>query len=222
MITTLHAEWEAFLGCRAGMECVGSGAGRVCWYDRRMGRAIRPIERCRGWVLVVVVALVLGLGAELGHMQWTVGGASGLRGRGVGFDAAGIATWRESGVSLSRGSIGVWSVERSVAKESYDWGGGGAVFFGVNDELGGPGASDGMVRWLPRVGLGGGSAGAGGSAMFVTVPLWPVALALVVGFVRAYRRAAVGPNACRGCGYDVGGLGDRPCPECGATGKGPV
>lgn len=184
---------------------------------------MRPIERCRGCGVVALVVVVLAIAAEFGHMQWTSGGPSGVRGRGVPFDANGVARWRESGVSLARGAIGVWTSARSVAKDSYDWGGGGALFFGINSELGGPSASRWAVRWLPLAGSGVVPGGvAADRTMYVMLPLWPIAALLLIGFVIAYRRASLGPSACRACGYDVGGLGDRPCPECGAKGTGPV
>lgn len=166
---------------------------------------------------LAAISAALALAAELGHMQWTIGGPSGLRGRGIPFDATGTATWRESGVSLSRGSIGIWTVERTVSKESYDWGGGGAAFFGVQDEMGGPPAGQVTVRWMPLVRFGGPGSGpgVGAGATYMTVPLWPVTALLLLGAAIAYRRAA-GPSACEGCGYDLGGLGERPCPECGA------
>lgn len=170
---------------------------------------------------LAIISAFLGSAAELGHMQWTNGGPSGLRGRGVAFDAAGVATWREAGVSLSRGALGVWSVERTVAKESYDWGGGGAAFFGVHDEMGGPPVSEGAVRWVPLVRFGGSGTAPAASkgATFITLPLWPLTALFLIGAAIAYRRAAVGPSVCEGCGYDLRGLVNRPCPECGTAGK---
>ena len=123
------------------------------------------LARLRALTLTVTVLLLLGLLAEFGHAQWTTGGPSGLRGRGVAFDSTGTAAWQESGVSLFRGAIGVWTTERSVAKESFDWGGGGALFFGVNDELGGPSASDASVWWRPQAAFGVIQTGAAGRSV---------------------------------------------------------
>ena len=184
-----------------------------------MARRRRAFNRCRAWVTLAAISAALGLAAELGHMQWTIGGPSGLRGRGVPFNTQGIAMWRESGISMSRGAIGFWTLERSVAKENYDWGDGGAVFFGVSEELGGPPARQGVGRWTPRIGLAGlrTGAAAGNQALFITVPLWPLTALLLIGSLLAYRRRWLGTHACAACGYDLRGLGDRPCPECGLT-----
>lgn len=181
-----------------------------------MARRRRAFNRCRAWVTLAAISAVLGVAAELGHLQWTIGGPSGLRGRGVPFSTQGIATWRESGISMSRGAIGFWTLERSVAKENHDWGDGGAVFFGVSDELGGPPA---VGRWTPRIGLAGlrTPAAAANQALFITVPLWPLTALLLIGSLLAYRRRWLGTHACAACGYDLRGLGDRPCPECGLT-----
>ena len=188
-------------------------------YDPSMARQLQPLNRCRTWITLAIISATLGLAAELGHMQWTSGGPSGLRGRGIPFDAKGIATWREAGISLSRGFIGVWSVERTVAKESYDWGGGGAAFFGVHDEMGGPPQSEGTVRWVPLVRFAGSGTPptAAKGATFFTLPLWPLTAIFLLGAAIAYRRAAFGPSRCAGCGYDLRGIPNRNCPECGTT-----
>ena len=181
-----------------------------------MAGRLRALHLWRALMTLASISALLGLAAELGHLQWTSGGPSGLRGRGIPFNASGLATWRESGVSMSRGAIGIWTAKRAVAKDNYDWGDGGALFFGVNDELGGPLASEGTIRWAPQIGLGGLRKGtiAGNGTWIVTVPLWPLAALFLIGGVLVYRRASIGPDMCSECGYDLRGLGDRSCPEC--------
>ncbi|MBS0197807.1 MAG: hypothetical protein JSR77_13715 [Planctomycetes bacterium] len=176
----------------------------------------QSVVRVRALMVAGVVLVVLGALAAGGHGQWTVGGPSGIRGRGVGFDAAGNAAWREAGVSLFRGAAGVWVAERSVAKVSFDWGGGGAVFFGVDDEVGGPRGNDSSVWWRPNAGLGSVQKGAGGRSWFVTVPLWPLAGLVLVWAAVEWRRGRIGRGACQWCGYERTGLGGGvACPECG-------
>lgn len=183
---------------------------------------LRSVFSAPLFMALAAVSAVLAMAGEFGHLQWTTGGPSGVRGRGIPFNAAGDALWRESGVAVWGGAIGIWTVQRSIAKASYDWGGGGAMFFGVDDGMGGPPSSDRSVRWLPRVGSGA-MTPVGQAAWYVTVPLWPLTAILAIGCgIWAWRRGRVDPESCARCGYDRRGLGGRPCPECAAPAKASV
>ncbi len=164
-----------------------------------------------------MLSALLAIAAELGHMQWTSGGPSGVRSP-IAFDAAGISTWRESGVSMSRGTISIWTAQRSVSKDSFYWGGGGAAFFGIDSELGGPPADQRAVRWIPHAGIETPvtPGPAPNRATFITLPLWPLAALLLLAAAIAYRKSLTNPHACPRCGYDLRGLRDRICPECGS------
>jgi hypothetical protein len=178
------------------------------------------------WRLLLAMALAaaaVATASELGHLQWTSGRPSGLRGRGVPFDAQAVAYWRESGFTLWAGSISIWSAPRLISQESFVWGGGGASFFGVDTSLGGPGDADTAGRWLPRLAIGTpstiGPAMPGLAGAFcLMLPLWPLTALLAAATGWSYsRHRRRRPGSCARCGYDRAGLGSRPCPECGGT-----
>ncbi len=51
----------------------------------------------------------------------------------------------------------------------------------------------------------------------VEVPLWPLLALAISPFVVAWvRRQRFGPGHCPKCGYDLAGLKDGVCPECGS------
>ena len=50
---------------------------------------------------------------------------------------------------------------------------------------------------------------------FYALPLWPIVLASIFATVLAFRRAPIGPGHCLSCGYNLYGLVEPRCPECG-------
>lgn len=75
----------------------------------------------------------------------------------------------------------------------------------------------GPPAWRPRVDL---RPAGGASLAYVSLPLWPLVVALAGSAMWAGRRArrTVCDQECTRCGYARAGLRpDDPCPECGAS-----
>lgn len=64
------------------------------------------------------------------------------------------------------------------------------------------------------------SAGWPGGGWFVSIPIWAPWAVLVLFTARAWSAQPLTDEACRGCGYDLKGLGGAVCPECGKAGAG--
>ena len=58
---------------------------------------------------------------------------------------------------------------------------------------------------------------AGRATVNIVMSFVPVGVAILSILAFTLKPAEPGEGRCRGCGYDLAGLHDRPCPECGTV-----